>query len=346
MPRYRISVAGAGIYGATIAIKLADAGHKVTLFDPLGLMQAASAINQFRVHAGYHYPRSLETIYEVIEAREGFLSDYASAIVKNVQNFYAIPYLGSKTSPERFESVISSVGLPFEIAKPAWINFDFIDRCYRVNEEIYDPVELRAILHRRIKSRKIDFVHKLLTSQKQDAYDFTVFATYGGFASYMHLFDDVRIQVVEKIKVRLPNFLANKSLVVIDGPFTAFDPYGASGLSQFGSALYTTHWTTADPNEPIPEHFKGLMNSAEPIKCDFSNFQKMRKEATQVVPACHAAKYISSSFTRRVIEYNPSNDRRVMRIEQTDRRTFHVFSGKVVGATKAARIICEKIANA
>jgi glycine/D-amino acid oxidase-like deaminating enzyme len=58
----KIAVAGAGIYGATAAIRLAEQGHQVHLFDPLGLLRAASAINQYRVHAGYHYPRSAETI--------------------------------------------------------------------------------------------------------------------------------------------------------------------------------------------------------------------------------------------------------------------------------------------
>jgi glycine/D-amino acid oxidase-like deaminating enzyme len=39
----KIAVAGAGIYGATAAIRLAERGHQVTLFDPLGVMRAVSA---------------------------------------------------------------------------------------------------------------------------------------------------------------------------------------------------------------------------------------------------------------------------------------------------------------
>ena len=79
----RIAVAGAGIYGATAAIRLAQHGHRVSLFDPLGIMQAASAINACRVHAGYHYPRSPETIEEVKEANSEFLKEFAPAIVRN-----------------------------------------------------------------------------------------------------------------------------------------------------------------------------------------------------------------------------------------------------------------------
>jgi glycine/D-amino acid oxidase-like deaminating enzyme len=72
----KIAVAGAGIYGATTALRLAARGHRVTLFDPLGVMQAVSAINQYRVHSGYHYPRSPETISEILEARREFLQEF------------------------------------------------------------------------------------------------------------------------------------------------------------------------------------------------------------------------------------------------------------------------------
>ena len=38
MPNKKIAVAGAGIYGSTVAIRLAEAGHNVRLFDPLGIL--------------------------------------------------------------------------------------------------------------------------------------------------------------------------------------------------------------------------------------------------------------------------------------------------------------------
>ena len=65
MRRIKIAIAGAGIYGTTTAMALAKKGMHVTLYDPLGIMCAASVINQFRVHRGYHYPRSDETIIDM-----------------------------------------------------------------------------------------------------------------------------------------------------------------------------------------------------------------------------------------------------------------------------------------
>ena len=88
----KVAVAGAGIYGTNIAIRLAEHGHDVRLFDPLGILRAASAINQFRIHSGYHYPRSPETIAETLEARAEFTSAFAPAIVRNSRHYYAIPH--------------------------------------------------------------------------------------------------------------------------------------------------------------------------------------------------------------------------------------------------------------
>ena len=108
----KIAIAGAGIYGATAAIRLAERGHQVTLFDPLGVMRAASAINQYRVHSGYHYPRSPETITETLEARREFIEEFAPAIVQNSRHYYAIPREGSRTRPQEYEQIMRSHGLP------------------------------------------------------------------------------------------------------------------------------------------------------------------------------------------------------------------------------------------
>ena len=106
MHKSKVAIAGAGIYGATTAIRLAEQGHDVHLFDPLGVLNAASGINQFRIHSGYHYPRSPETIEETMGARQEFLDTFAPAIVRNSRHYYAIPHEGSQTPPELFEEVM------------------------------------------------------------------------------------------------------------------------------------------------------------------------------------------------------------------------------------------------
>ena len=50
-----IGVVGAGFYGAYIALKLADKGHKVIVFDPEDNTQSATLHCQARLHSGMFY---------------------------------------------------------------------------------------------------------------------------------------------------------------------------------------------------------------------------------------------------------------------------------------------------
>jgi hypothetical protein len=340
----KVAVAGAGIYGTTIAIRLAEQGHNVRLFDPLGILRAASAINQYRIHSGYHYPRSPETIAETIEARAEFTQAFAPAIVRNSRHYYAIPREGSQTPPESYERVMANNSLVCKPCRPEWMNFEFIDKCYEVDEQIYDPDVLRTLLESRVKDLRVPFEQRALTTEMRSEYDFVIWATYG-LGPSRGLFKTAKYQVAEKMLIELPPILRGVSLVVVDGPFTAFDPYGGSARSLFGSAKNTNHWTTTDPGMPVPEPYASLLNrpAFEPVA--FSRFDAMRKDSALAVPASQSAVYLGSRFTIRVVENNPGQDRRTLYVQEAAPRELHVFSGKVVSAVKAARIVCERVAK-
>jgi D-amino-acid oxidase len=337
----KIAIAGAGIYGAAAAIRLAENGHMVHLFDPLGIVHAASAINQYRVHSGYHYPRSPETIREVLEARAQFIEAFRPAIVQGSRHFYAIPKKGSWMSPDSYERVMAEHGLPLRPSRPAWMDFDFIDRCYEVDEHIYDPDVLREIVANRIEALEIPFQQKSFVPEMRGDFDFVVWATYG-LGPGRGAFKFAKFQVAEKMLIELPPELRHVALVVVDGPFTAFDPYGSSQRSLFGSAKNTNHWTSTNADEPVPEPYARILNGPDWSKVPFTNFEPMRRDCCLAVPAARDATYIGSRFTIRVVEDNPQ-DRRILHVREGAPGEFHIFSGKVVSAVKAARIVCEKI---
>lgn len=339
----KIAIAGAGIYGATAAIRLAEHGHQVHLFDPLGVLHAASAINQYRVHAGYHYPRSPETIAEVKEARAEFKEAFKAAIVRNSRHYYAIPKQGSRTEPETYERLIGGYGLPLRHCRPDWLSYSFIDRCYEVDEQIYDPELLRDLVSERLAGCGVRFKQQAFHPEMRDGYDFVIWATYG-LGESRNAFSHAKYQIAEKVLIELPPELRSVALVVVDGPFTAFDPYGATEYSLFGSAKHTNHWTTTDPEEPVPEKYASLLNRERFERVSFTHFEEMRVDASRAVPGAAAARYLGSRFVMRVVE-NSSEDRRILSVKDGKPGEIHIFSGKVVSAVKAARMLCERIGN-
>ncbi len=94
--KLKIAVVGGGIFGVTTAVKLAQEGYKVDLFEKENdILKAASGINQFRLHRGYHYPRSMETIRDCIRAEASFLEEYGQAVISSDQHNYCIVKKGS-----------------------------------------------------------------------------------------------------------------------------------------------------------------------------------------------------------------------------------------------------------
>jgi hypothetical protein len=228
--------------------------------------------------------------------------------------------------------------------RPDWVNFEFIDQCYEVEENIYDPDLLRSLIESRLAALGIKFEQGSFSREARRNYDFVVWATYGMGVS-RDIFKIAKVQVAEKILIALPAGLQGIALVVVDGPFTAFDPYGSSNKSLFGSAKHTNHWTSSDPEEPIPEKYLRVLNQREFVTVADTRFEAMREDCCRAVPAAKNAKYIGSRFTVRVVEDNPEHDRRILYLRDGLPGEIHIFSGKVVGAVKAARMVCEKIAS-
>jgi hypothetical protein len=224
------------------------------------------------------------------------------------------------------------------------MNFDFIDKCYEVEENIYDPDALRGLIEARLKAQNIRLQQCEFAPAMRPDYDFVVWATYG-LGPSRGFFKAAKYQVAEKMLIELPVELRRIALVVVDGPFTAFDPYGSSSRSLFGSAKNTNHWTTTSAREPIPEPYAGILNKPDFEPVPFTRFEAMRADCCLSVPAAKDAVYIGSRFTIRVVEDNPEHDRRILNVREGAPGEIHIFSGKVVSAVKAARLVCELVAR-
>jgi glycine/D-amino acid oxidase-like deaminating enzyme len=123
----RIAIVGGGIFGVTVAIKLARAGFSVDLFEKeKDILMAASGINQFRLHRGYHYPRSVETMKDCVRAEASFVKEYDGAVVTGDHHHYCIAKEGSLIHHDDYVKVCKDFGLGVVEARPALVNHDKI----------------------------------------------------------------------------------------------------------------------------------------------------------------------------------------------------------------------------
>ena len=86
-------------------------------------------------------------------------------------------------------------------------------------------------------------------------------------------------------------------------------------------------------------------NLAPVVASSVARFEAMRTDCCLSVPAAKNARYIGSRFTIRVVEDDPASDRRILHVRDGAPGEIHIFSGKVVSAVKAARIVCQKVAG-
>ena len=160
----KIAVIGGGIFGITAAFTLSQ-NNEVDLFEKNGdLLLAASGSNQYRVHRGYHYPRSKETVAGIIKSENSFRRTFEEAIVDSFDHYYCISKKDSLTSAKQFLDFNDVHGLEYTISDLPFMNKNSIELCVRVNESVYDPVKLRQTCWEKLKSNNVNvFLNREVT---------------------------------------------------------------------------------------------------------------------------------------------------------------------------------------
>ena len=81
----KIAIIGGGFYGSYLAYKLSFLKKfKIELFEKNNEILAETAIkNQYRLHTGFHYPRSEQTINQTINGTAASQGDSTVTISRN-----------------------------------------------------------------------------------------------------------------------------------------------------------------------------------------------------------------------------------------------------------------------
>jgi hypothetical protein len=338
----RIAVIGAGIFGLTAAIELSRGGHEVTVFErEPQVMMAASMVNQYRLHRGYHYPRSAKTIEECVRTERSFREMFGEAVIDD-PTYFCIAREGSLTTPEQYLEVLRSNGLSFDHAATPLVADDSIALCLQVPEGRINPMRLQKRINRLVKDAGVQVrCNTPVTVADLDAYDRIIVAAYAGINSALGAdlpTPEYQFEVVEKPLVALPPEFAGQCVVVMDGPFMCIDPFGDSGYHLLGNVVHALHATNTGQHPEIPSELRGLLNRGFIKNPPVTKFRQFIGSGIPFVPQLARARHLGSMFAvRTVLPRRDATDERPTIVTRVNERVFTVFAGKLSNCVQAAR---------
>jgi glycine/D-amino acid oxidase-like deaminating enzyme len=247
----KTAVIGGGVFGATTAIRLAEAGRAVTIYERLPDLLLATSRNGNRLHMGYHYPRDEPTVRQCQRGYERFKHEFGEAILGEVTNQYFIASKDSLVSADDFLAFCDRMGLPYRIVEPA----DYADRIANVAvgiatpEVVFDSTILRRLMLGRLAGlgvsvrvgREVARVEPATPSGfaitvadgEGETFDAIVNCAYAnasriaamlGHASPTRQYEYLAVPIVELDQERRQD-----SFTLLDGPFFSLLPFGNSG---------------------------------------------------------------------------------------------------------------------
>ena len=255
----KIAVIGAGIFGSLISLELSEIAQEIHLFESSDeIMNYASRVNQARIHTGMHYPRDLSTASEALSNYHHFLARFPDAVIE-LEQYYAISGIGSKTSADEYLLFAQQLGIDFEVLPPDSVFSDSeISLLLRVPEATFDFEIIRTEIKSRILEKRninlrlrtaVKVVEEftgvptvtLLTDEKEQ-FDLVIMSVYGMTQKLgRDVFPSVSSVKYQLCEVALGSLegWSRVGITVMDGPFWSVMPFGKSSFHSLTNVVDT-----------------------------------------------------------------------------------------------------------
>ena len=340
----KIAVIGGGIFGVTTAFTLGmDKRFDVELFEKNSdILQSASGSNQYRVHRGYHYPRSKETVQGIQKSEQSFQEVFFNSIISDFEHFYCIAKEKSLTSADEFISFCNNHELEFEKSIVSCVNPKLIDLCVRVKESVYDPKKLKEIAWSKLKENNVTtHLNTKVNGELFENFDWIINCTYANLNQYSKQFPheqrEYQFEVCEKPVVKLPESFKNKSIVIMDGPFMCIDPLANTDYHLLCNVVNEIHQTNVGLLPEIDKKYLPLLDSGIIKNPQITNYQKFIDSTIPFFPEIKHAEHIGSMFTIRAVPPRvEKTDARPTLVTKINEKTISLFSGKITTCVEAA----------
>ena len=253
-------VVGGGVFGLTSAIELSNNGYLVDVKEKSdSIMSGASSINQYRLHKGYHYPRSKETAQECLDGLYSFKRKYEDCVVNGgITHMYSIASDDSMVSGEEYKKFLDDMNLSYYEREP----MPNCDLTIVADEELFCPKKLSDSLQKKVWSSHINIetnTEVKSLDELKEKYDIVVVATYSNINQLLDKKREYQFEVCEKPVVRLPKIFEDISIVIMDGPFMCLDPYENEN-HVLGNVVHAIHETNIGEKPKVSDELKSYLN--------------------------------------------------------------------------------------
>ena len=180
MKKKNFCIIGAGWYGCHIGLYLKDKGHNVKIFEKESrIFSGSSGFNQFRLHKGFHYPRSSETIDEIKKNYKRFIKKYKNFIYYPKNNLYCIAKKISLIDAKTYERILNSHNLKYK--KKLNHKLSNIEAAYCVNEGVIQNEKIIDFYKKNLKKNLILNSNIKDIKKIKNEYDFIIDCTNNTF---------------------------------------------------------------------------------------------------------------------------------------------------------------------
>ena len=324
-----VTVVGGGIFGVTCAWMLSKSGYHVTLYEKGDdIINSASFINQYRLHKGYHYPRSKETTESSKKGADSFTKYYGDSLIKNTENYYCISKNDSLTDAKTYHDFMKKLSLSYEEMDVDGVKGDSVQTSVKVDENLFNPKKLKELCWNYLGMYLVDV--KLNTEyDEKNSDDMLINCTYSMLNKLSDKKIDIQFELCEKLVIKLPKKFSGKSVVIMDGPFMCIDPFGDTDYHVMGNVVHAIHSTNVGEYPVLPPEYSDLINKGVIKNPKITNFDKFIYSAKKYFDF-DFVEHIGSMFTfRAVLPKREYDDARPTLHTRESKNKINVFSGKI-----------------
>lgn len=342
-------IVGGGFYGCSLALFLRSISSRIVLVEARHtLLSRASRVNQARIHAGFHYPRSALTAVKSLVLHKRFAADFPDAIIDDFRMLYGVARLRSKVSAKRFYRMFADLGAPIAPADPSMAAlFDpaMIEAAFVCEEHAFDYSVLRRHIENRLDALDIDLrfdtevrkieirpdgaIAHLSTGEALHArHVFNV--TYAGINTLLRSSGlaeaHLKYELAEIALIEPPGPLEGVGITVVDGPFMSCMPYPTERLHSLTHVRYTPHFSSTD--DAVMRRAFSAFGGADPP----TNQRRMLLDGKRYIPCLADARWRHSLYEiKTVLAKNEKDDGRptLYQRQPQDSRLISIMGGKI-----------------